>query len=96
MILPTPLLQTIELLYLEAHSDSGIIQLSAVGVRDVSLQIEVKMDNCPPGYIHNSNNMRCVCYSNIKDHSNGIERCDDSEFQVYVKHGYWVGYSETV
>ena len=76
--------------------DSGIIQLSAVGVRDVSLQIKVMMDKCPPGYIHDNSsaNMRCVCYSNIKNHFIGIERCDDSEFQVYVKHGYWVGYSE--
>ena len=71
--------------------DSGVIQLSSVGLRDVSLMINVSMADCPPGYIHNYNKSdpkTCVCYSNTI----GIERCNKTEFQAYVKHGYWVGY----
>ena len=76
--------------------DSGTIQLSAVGLRDVSVQIEVRMEGCPPGYIHISDHTKkCICYLNVKNHPTGIERCNETEFQAYVKHGYWVGYIDS-
>ena len=74
--------------------DSGVMQLSAAGLREVSLQINVTVMECPPGYIHQNNSgpKRCICYLNMENHSTGIERCSDSKFQAYVKHGYWIGY----
>ncbi|XP_064385850.1 uncharacterized protein LOC135334553 [Halichondria panicea] len=77
------------------ENDTGHIQLTTFGVRAISVTIKVTMDQCPPGYIHdNYDGLRaCRCLSNInRMNYRGIERCNESEFRAYVKHGYWVGY----
>ncbi len=68
--------------------DYGILQFSAIGVRDVTLSVQ--LDNCPPGYIHSK--IRCVCSLTTQLHYPGIERCSKLEYKAYVKHGYWLGY----
>ncbi len=70
--------------------DYGILQFSAAGVRDFTLSVQ--LSNCPPGYIHNTDTMSCVCSLTTKLHYPGIERCNRIDFRAYVKHGYWLGY----
>ena len=72
--------------------DSGTLQLSTIGVRNEAIQINVVMDECPPGYVLQNDNT-CICSSLTQNqHYVGIERCNKSLFRAYVKHGYWVGY----
>ena len=78
------------------ENDTGHIQLTTFGVRAISVTIKVKIDQCPPGYIRHSDNglKACRCSSINRMNYRGIERCNESEFRAYVKHGYWVGYVE--
>ena len=72
--------------------DSGTLQLSTMDIRNEAIQIGVVMDECPPGYVLQNNNT-CICSSLTSDqHYVGIERCNNTLFQAYVMHGYWVGY----
>ena len=73
-------------------NDSGTLQLSTIGVRNEAIQINVVMDECPPGYVLQNDNT-CICSSLTPNrHYMGIKRCSNSRFQAYVRHGYWVGY----
>ena len=72
--------------------DSGTLQLSTMDIRNEAIQINVVMDECPPGYVL-QNGRTCICSSFTSDqHYVGIDRCSKSLFQAYVRHGYWVGY----
>ncbi len=68
--------------------DSGVLQFSADGVHAVTLS--VRLDDCPPGYLHNTDS--CVCSLSTKLHYPGIERCNKTNFKAYAKLGYWLGY----
>ncbi len=70
--------------------DVGTLQFSAPGVPHVNLFVQ--LTECPPGYIHNTVSMSCVCSLLTKLHYPGIERCNKTGFKAYVKHGYWLGY----
>ena len=73
-------------------NDSGTLQLSTIGVRNEAIQINVVMYKCPPGYVLQNDNT-CICSSLTQNqHYVGIERCNNTLFRAYVKHGYWVGY----
>ena len=79
--------------YITIHGDPndfGTLQFSAVGVRCVTLS--VKLNDCPPGYIHNNSTKNCVCSLATLLHYDGIERCSETNFTAYTKHGYWLGY----
>ena len=74
------------------ENDTGCIQLTTIGVRAISVTIKVIIDQCPPGYILHDKFKECRCSSTNKMNYRGIERCNESKFRAYVKHGYWVGY----
>ena len=72
-------------------NDFGTLQFSAPGVSCVKLS--VKLDDCPPGYIHDNISKSCVCSSATLLSYNGIEKCSKTNFTAYVHHGYWLGYT---
>ena len=74
--------------------DSGYIQLSTVGVRNIAIPVNATLDECPPGYILHGD--VCFCSASFpEDHYHGIWRCDEGKFRAFVRHGYWIGYYKT-
>ena len=72
--------------------DSGTLQLSTMDIRNEAIQINVVMDDCPPGYVLHNNNT-CICSSLTRNqHYMGVKRCNSTLFQAYIEHGHWVGY----
>ena len=73
------------------ENQSGRIQLTTLGIRAITATINVSMDECPPGFVHNRTTRACVCSVNTNSSEYlGIVRC--SESAAFVQHGYWVGY----
>ncbi len=79
-------------IYGDPH-DFGTLKFSAVGVSCVTLS--VKLDDCPPGFIHDNISKSCVCSCSLATpliSYDGIERCSETKLTAYVQHGYWLGY----
>ena len=73
------------------ENQNGIILLTTVGTRTISAKLNVFMDECPPGFIHNRTENACVCSANKENTEYvGIVSCRGSS--ASVQHGYWVGY----
>ena len=63
------------------------------------LSVEIKLEECPPGYNYSENTKACVCYAVLSQdgmidayYYQGISRCNKTIFQAYVRHGFWAGY----
>ena len=68
------------------HAQVLIVTDSA---RNVSLTINMILEQCPPGYKWNNNTKVCECgYEDWQ----GILYCDDVSFTSYLVRGYWAGY----
>ena len=57
--------------------------------RNVSLTLNITLQQCPPGYKWNQDTKKCKC--RYKDWQ-GILYCDDVSFTSYLLRGYWAGY----
>ena len=57
--------------------------------RNVSLNINLTLEQCPPGYKWNRDTKVCECrYEDWQ----GILYCNDVSFTSYIARGYWAGY----
>ena len=69
--------------------------IEAIGFREVLYSATIELTECPPGYVMNKLNMRCICSA---DSSNkfyrGIDKCNHSEFRAYIRRGFWAGYNK--
>ena len=80
---------------------SANVTLTTTDVGEVTVSFEVEVQQCPPGYILNqtrnikgNQNTQCVCSSSTSNMKyEGIYRCDESNFQAFLRHGYWIGYT---
>ncbi len=73
--------------------DEGEIQLSTLTINEKIQNIKVKMDDCPPGYIYNTDSKACLCSAETKEHRyREIQRCNSSQFRASITQGYWIGY----
>ena len=75
--------------------DNGTVELTTASTRKKVATLKVEMSECPPGYVIEGDERHkfCECSADTKNKSYiGIERCNNSLFQAYVKRGYWVGY----
>lgn len=72
--------------------DRAEIKLETVSVRTTVLKLSIKLEECPPGYIHNNEKETCECSIFTNKHLFGIPRCDDVDFQAKLRQGYWLGY----
>ena len=77
------------------------IHLGNTGFREITISFEIKMEQCPPGYVTQMNakqkGTECVCSANTPNKTYmGIEHCNENELRAYMKHGYWFGYDGKV
>ena len=73
------------------------VQLGTTGFREITISFEIKMEQCPPGYVTQVNaklkGTECVCSANTPNKTYvGIEYCNQNELKAYMKRGYWFGY----
>ena len=68
------------------------LHLEAVSARLTSVQLNITLLDCPPGFKLNNNTLKCTC--NSQDHL-GLLRCHEEDFYSYLITGYWVGYIES-
>ena len=73
------------------------VQLGTTGFREITISFEIRMEQCPPGYVTQLNakvkGSECVCSANTLNKTYiGIERCNQNELKAYMKRGYWFGY----
>ena len=72
--------------------DKGSIVLTRRNSREISLSLEVQVQQCPPGYIHDNDGHKCICSINSEFSYKGIYRCNSRKFCARINHGYWIGY----
>ena len=69
--------------------ESSQVLIVTDSARNVSLTINMKLKQCPPGYKWNQDEKVCECgYEDWQ----GILYCDDVSFTSYLVRGYWAGY----
>ena len=68
------------------EGDVANIYLQTVSTRQSSITLNMKIEECPPGY--EPENRKCICKS--KDYY-GLLECDDNNFQSILKPGLWIG-----
>ena len=76
------------------------IQLGTTGFREITISFEIKMEQCPPGYVTQMNSEQkgseCICSASTMNKTYvGIDWCNQNEFKAYMKRGYWFGYDGT-
>ena len=77
------------------------VQLGTTGFREITISFEIKMEQCPPGYVvqinFNKKGSECACSANTPNKTYvGIDKCNQYELKAYMKHGYWFGYDGKV
>ena len=84
------------------RTNNGSIQIAGAPGSNCNLQLQtiedfqitgawsVKLLNCPPGFVYNSEDDVCICLSNIRNSI--IRDCNAFFFQAYVNPFYWIGY----
>ena len=62
---------------------------------DISVGLEVEMEQCPPGLVTqmNKKGIECVCSASMVNKTYfGIQQCELNRYRAYLIHGYWIGY----
>ena len=72
------------------------LQLATTGFREISLSVQIEMQQCPPGYImkYTDKGIDCVCSANTATKYFGIQRCDTIKKIVFIGRGYWARYND--
>ena len=72
--------------------DNGSIILTKRGSRKISLSLAVRIQQCPPDYIHDNDSRKCICSSSSDFWYKGIYRCNSRKFCAHIHPSYWIGY----
>ena len=74
--------------------DSANIVLETMGIREIVFKLQVNIQQCPPGYVHNNKkgNGQCICSATTEGNFSGIQFCDEKNFRAMLFRGYWMGY----
>ena len=73
------------------------LQLATTGFREISLSVQIEMQQCPPGYIiknYTDKGIDCVCSANTATKYFGIQRCDTIKKIAFIGRGYWARYND--
>lgn len=63
----------------------------------IVLLFEVKLQNCPPGFVLlNQSECKCSSSQNLEKKYFGIEGCNLTSFKALAKKGMWVGYQKNM
>ena len=74
--------------------DKANLTLEITGARAITLELLLKIEQCPPGYVHNTDKKECECSTLTNKQFSGIRKCNDN-YQAQLTQGYWMGYSRT-
>ena len=86
------------------RTNNGSIQIGGTPGSTCQLQLQtiedfqitgawsVELLNCPPGYVHNSNNDICTCLTDRGHENPVIPDCEETVYQAYFDRFYWIGY----
>ena len=74
--------------------ERATVVLESTSIRKLSSEIEIEMQECPPGYMFQLKDKKgeCICLSDIVNSDLGICCCNKSTFQAKLSYGYWIGY----
>lgn len=73
-------------------NDKGHLDIGTLNFRNLTVGINIKLSECPPGFINRNKTCLCSADYNNSDYYDGIIRCDNKEFQASISSGLWVGY----
>ena len=76
---------------IELHGEpnmNGTLRLETAGPRVISTEVDVKLQPCPPGLIHNNKSGICICGEGYS----GLVQCDGVDFSAQIQRGSWMGY----
>ena len=71
-----------------APNESAFLRLQTTTSRQSYIRLEVKLSECPPGFMFKKEESRCVCNHNEYD---GFTKCNTTAFTSYMIPGYWAG-----
>ncbi len=72
----------------------SVLRLQKLGYRELRLNINISLLECPPGYILDDTE-KCVCSaSNSNTSFLPILQCDYKLFQGHLQKGYWFGFNK--
>jgi hypothetical protein len=72
-------------------NDTAHIKVNTINFRNFSFSMNIKLSECPPGYVMNYYNTTCICSAlSVSASYNGIFACN--EFVSVASIGYWVNY----
>ena len=72
--------------------DASPITFETNDIRAIVFSLNVVIQECSPGYIHEREKMVCECSATTNYRFPGIYRCDETTFQALLNSGYWIGY----
>ncbi len=72
--------------------EKATLRLESISARRISLEIQIILQECPPGYVYEQTIFKCVCSYKTSRQFPGIKFCNQSTFQAHVLFGYWTGY----
>ena len=68
------------------------IAIEAIGFQEVVYPATIRLDECPPGYVMDELNMKCICSADsVNRFYRGIDKCNHYKFRAYIRRGYWAG-----
>ena len=67
-------------------NQSALLSLQTISLRQTFIEFEVKLLDCPPGFI--IERRKCVCNAHLYS---GFLRCDSNSFHGFLHSGFWTG-----
>lgn len=72
--------------------DKANLTLETIDVRAIAFRLQIQIQQCPPGYVHDEGKKVCECSVVTNKEFLGIRKCHDENFQAKLTQGYWMGY----
>ena len=68
------------------------LQLETDADYQISTLLQIKLLNCPPGFVYSNDNEQCDCLVNHTHQNPAVIGCEFSSYQAYFDQFYWIGY----
>ena len=72
--------------------DKAEIQITAEGLRGLTISFNVTMLQCPPFFNFEPKEKECVCNEDVIYYYAGIKKCSNRRSVSSIQHGFWIGY----
>ena len=71
------------------------LQLETDADYQISTSLQIKLLDCPPGFVYSNDNEQCKCLVNHTHQNPAVIGCEFSSFQAYFDQFYWIGYESS-